>query len=155
MTSCALGAIIRIQLRKTAAPADSFRPTEEHLFYLRDQPHRKEAFAITESQKQAFLTRFSRDYDLLAAASKAGIKRSEAYRLLKTAAPAVDRLVRARADGDTLAAIRREYEAIAFGEGEDVRPADRIRALEQLRLMASAGREDGGAPTLTVRYEYV
>lgn len=110
---------------------------------------------MTEQQKQRFLTRFARDYDLPAAVRTAGIGRGEAYRLLKEEAAAVDRLVRQRTDGTTLAAIREEYESIAFGTAEEVRPGDRIRALEQLRLIASAGRADGGAPTLTVRYDYV
>ncbi len=110
---------------------------------------------MTDSQKQAFLFRFARDYNLPAAALAAGIRRGDAYRLLRDAAAAVDRLVRERTDGETLAAIRREYESIAFGTAEEVRPGDRIRALEQLRLIASAGREDGGAPALTVRYDYV
>lgn len=110
---------------------------------------------MTETQKQSFLARFSLDYDLPAAARTAGISRADAYRLLSESASEVDRLVRERTDGAVLAAIRREYEALAFENAEEVRPADRIRALEQLRLIASAGRPDGGAPTLTVRYEYV
>lgn len=110
---------------------------------------------MTQTQKQSFLARFSRDYDLPAAARTAGITRDDAYRLLRENVSAVDRLVQKRTDGETLAAIRREYEDLAFGAAEEVRAGDRIRALEQLRLIASAGREDGGAPTLTVRYEYV
>ncbi len=55
----------------------------------------------------------------------------------------------------TLARIMEEYERIAFGEDEDIKIADRLRALEQLRLLLSAGREDGGAPTLEIRVEYV
>ena len=110
---------------------------------------------MTDRQKQDFLARFSQDYDLPAAARQSGIGRREAYGLLRDSAKTVDGLVRKRTDGEILTAIRREYEVLAFGGGEDVRAADRIRALEQLRLIASAGREDGGAPALTVRYEYV
>lgn len=55
----------------------------------------------------------------------------------------------------TLARIIEEYERIAFGEDADIKTADRLRALEQLRLILSAGREDGGAPTLSIRVEYV
>ena len=50
--------------------------------------------------------------------------------------------------------IHREYEAIAFGSSEDIRPGDRIRALEMLRhLTADSAKEDG--PTLIIRCEYV
>ncbi len=48
-----------------------------------------------------------------------------------------------------------EYERIAFGDDEDIKITDRLRALEQLRLFLSAEREDGGAPTLEIRVEYV
>ncbi len=125
------------------------------MFEPRSEIYRKEAIVITEQQKQDFLARFSKDYDLPAAARTSGIGRREAYDLLRESAKAVDRLVQKRTDGEILAAIRREYETLAFADGAEVRAADRIRALEQLRLIASAGREDGGAPTLTVRYEYV
>lgn len=55
----------------------------------------------------------------------------------------------------TLARIMEEYERIAFGDDEDIKITDRLRALEQLRLFLSAEREDGGAPTLEIRVEYV
>lgn len=110
---------------------------------------------MTEQQKQRFLARFSTAYDLPGAAHAAGIGRGEAYRLLKHAAAEVDALVQARLAGEVLSAIRGEYERMAFGGDDAVRPADRIRALEQLRLIASAVRKDGGAPALVIRCEYV
>ena len=55
----------------------------------------------------------------------------------------------------TLTRIVEEYERIAFGDEAEIKPADRMRALEQLRLILSAQREDGGAPTLEIRVEYV
>ena len=42
-----------------------------------------------------------------------------------------------------------------FGGDEDAKPGDRLRALEQLRLIASADAKNGAAPTLTIRCEYV
>jgi len=110
---------------------------------------------VTAEKRRRFLEKFAEKYDLPGAAAAAKIGRTEAYRILKTAREEVDRLVQARVSGQVLFAIRREYERMAFGEGEDVRPAERIRAMENLRLMASQGREDGGAPGLVIQYEYV
>jgi hypothetical protein len=110
---------------------------------------------MTDQQRSRFLGRFSEEYDLPRAAAAAGIGRGEAYALLKTAADEVDRLVLQRLNDRLLAAIRREYEAMAFGDAEEVRPGDRIRALEQLRGFAQAERGGAASPSVTVRYEYV
>ena len=113
---------------------------------------------IREEARASFIKRFAEGYDLPGAARAAGITRGEAYGLLEDAqvCRAIDRAVVARAAGKTLARIFREYEAIAFSEGEDVRPTDRIRALEQLRqIAASASPEDEGPPALIIQYEYV
>ncbi len=112
---------------------------------------------MTDLQKELFLARFARDYDLPAACAKAGVRRGEAYRLLKEVGAAdVDRRVQARLTDGVLSAIRAEYEAIAFDRAGDVRPGERIRALEQLRLMTE-GEEPPVAPTsgITVVCEYV
>lgn len=110
---------------------------------------------MTEEQTAEFAVRFAREYDLPGAARAAGVSRAEAYAAL--AEPAVrarvDAAVAARASGDTLSRIRREYEEIAFGGDAEVRVADRIRALEQLRLIAAA--DAGSVPALTLRVEYV
>ena len=111
---------------------------------------------VRKEQRQTFLEQFALRYDLPGAAKKAGITHREAYRLLREEAGRrlVDERVTARRRGEVLSRIVREYENLAFGGEEDVRPGERIRALEQLRLIASA-EGDGAAPTLTVRCEYV
>ncbi len=110
---------------------------------------------MNERQKQRFITRFARDYNLPAAAKAAGIRRTDAYELLSRHADLVDGQVAARLSGTVLSAIRAEYESIAFDRGGDARPGERIRALEQLRLLAAADKEEGSTPSLTVQYEYV
>ena len=55
----------------------------------------------------------------------------------------------------TLARIMAEYERIAFGDGEDIRIADRLKALDQLRSLLEAEREEGGSPRVEIRVEYV
>lgn len=55
----------------------------------------------------------------------------------------------------TLARIVAEYERIAFGEDEEIRIADRLRALDQLRSLLAAEREEDGAPRVEIRVEYV
>ncbi len=110
---------------------------------------------MTNEKRRRFLERFARDYNLPGAAVSAGITRGEAYALLKDARDEVDRLVSARLSEAVLASIRREYERMAFDETGEIKPGERIRALENLRLMASAGRADGGAPSLIIRCEYV
>ena len=92
---------------------------------------------MTAEIRRRFLEKFAQKYDLPGAAAAAKIGRAEAYRTLRSAREEVDRRVQARISGKVLHAIRREYEKMAFGEGEDVRPAERIRAMENLRLMAS------------------
>ena len=83
----------------------------------------------------------------------AGITHAAAYAFLRAGgAETVDRLVRDRLSGEMLSRIRAEYEQIAFADGEKV--TDRIRALEQLRLMAGGERVSEDA-SLTVRVDYV
>jgi hypothetical protein len=111
---------------------------------------------MTEEQKERFLTRFSRYYLREDAAEEAGITDDEATALLKkksTRAILEDRIA-ARLAGDMLHRIRREYEAIAFTSSEDIRPGDRIRALEMLRHLAAESPGENG-PTLIIRCEYV
>ncbi len=110
-----------------------------------------------QPEERVFLEKFAASYDLPRAAAAAGIGRATAYRLLRTeeARRTLDRLVVRRTAGDTLARIRREYEEIAFGGGEEVKTADRIRALEQLARLADAGEETQREPPLTVRVVYV
>lgn len=110
---------------------------------------------MTEQQKQRFITRFARDYNLPAAVRCAGIRRADAYELLRTNGGEVDELVAARLAGRSLSAIRAEYEAIAFDRAGEARPGERIRALEQLRLMSTREKEEADAPALTVQYVYV
>lgn len=112
---------------------------------------------MTAEARRAFLSDFAASYDLPGAAKRAGIGREAAYGLLagEEARAELDRLICERAEGETLARIRREYERMAFDGGEEVRAADRLRALEQLRLIASSAVRDGGAPSLVIRCEYV
>ena len=112
---------------------------------------------MTEQQKEAFLTKFAGTYDLPAAAAKAGIGRREAYALLADpqSRETLDKKICARTGGAVLHRIRQEYEKIAFGEDGEIRAPDRIRALEQLRLIASSDTPEGGAPTVVIRCEYV
>lgn len=108
---------------------------------------------MTQEQQQRFLRKFSEAYDLSAAVRAARITRAEAAAFLRTGgAEAVDRLVQNRLSGEMLSRIRAEYEQIAFAEGEKI--TDRIRALEQLRLMAS-GEGEKTDKSLTVRVDYV
>ena len=111
---------------------------------------------MTEEQKERFLTRFSRHYLREEAAAEAGITDEEAatYLKKKSTRAILDDRISARLAGDMLRRIHREYEAIAFGSSEVIRPGDRIRALEMLRhLTADSAKEDG--PTLIIRCEYV
>ena len=111
---------------------------------------------MTEEQKERFLTRFSRSFLREDAAAEAGITDKEAIAYLKKrrTRSALDDRISARLAGDMLRRIQREYESIAFGSAEDIRPGDRIRALEMLRhLAADSPGEDG--PTLIIRCEYV
>ena len=112
---------------------------------------------MTAEERTAFLNRFAEDYDLPGAAARAGITRGAAYALLRedSARAIVDEQICARRSGAALARIVREYERMAFGGDEDAKPGDRLRALEQLRLIASADAKNGAAPTLTIRCEYV
>lgn len=109
---------------------------------------------MTADERETFLAEFSKSYDLPAAVKAAGIKTAEAHACLRAGGAAeVDRRVQLRLAGEMLMRIRREYEQIAFAEGEKL--TDRIRALDQLRLMASAACEDVGDDVLTVRVDYV
>ena len=111
---------------------------------------------MTEEQKERFLTRFSRNFLRENAAAEADITDEEATALLKkksTRAILEDRIA-ARLAGDMLHRIRREYEAIAFTSSEDIRPGDRIRALEMLRHLAAESPGENG-PTLIIRCGYV
>ena len=111
---------------------------------------------MTEEQKERFLARFSRNYLREEAAEEAGITDKEAAACLKkkSTRSALDDRISARLAGDMLRRIQREYESIAFGSAEDIRPGDRIRALEMLRhLAADSPKED--VPTLIIRCEYV
>jgi len=112
---------------------------------------------VTAQQKSDFLTRFARTYDLPGAAAAAKITRTQAYGLLREndAREQLDRLITERRCGGIPARIMREYEALAFGDAEEVKPADRMRAMEQLRLLASAEGADGRAPAVVIRVEYV
>ena len=110
-----------------------------------------------QKRERIFLEKFSAAYDLPGAARAAGIGRGEAYRLLQSreARALLDRRIVRRASGEMLGRIREEYEEIAFTSDPEIRTADRMRALEQLRIIAAAEAEGEGGPTLTVRYEYV
>lgn len=111
---------------------------------------------MTEEQKERFLTRFSRNFLREDAATEAGItdKEAAAYLKKKSTRAILDDRISARLTGDMLRRIHREYEAIAFGSSEDIRPGDRIRALEMLRhLAADSPKED--VPSLIIRCEYV
>lgn len=111
---------------------------------------------MTEEQKERFLTRFSRNFLREDAAAAAGITDKEATSYLKkksTRSLLEDRIA-ARLAGDMLCRIQREYEAIAFTSSEDIRPGDRIRALEMLRHLAAESPRESG-PTLIIRCEYV
>ncbi len=110
-----------------------------------------------QKREHEFLEKFSAAYDLPGAARAAGIGRGEAYRLLQSdeAQKLLDRRIVRRASGEMLGRIRGEYESIAFGADPEIRVADRLRALEQLRIIAASEAEGEGGPTLTVRYEYV
>lgn len=112
---------------------------------------------MTEQTRRDFVLRFAQRYDLPAAAAGAGITRQQAYTLLRDPAvrDAVDEAAAARRSGEVLSRIFREYERIAFGEEEDVRAADRLRAMEQLRLLASSDANAGAAPTLSITCTYV
>ncbi len=108
---------------------------------------------MTKEQETRFLQKFSEAYDLPAAVRAAEITRGEGYAILRAGgAEAVDRLVQRRLSGEMLTRIRAEYEQIAFADGEKV--TDRIRALEQLRLMAN-GESEHADTSLTVRVDYV
>jgi hypothetical protein len=113
--------------------------------------------ALKQEQKQRFLDRFSQCYLREDAAAKAGITDAEAIAYLKRTGTraALDERISARLAGKILTRIRQEYEAMAFGDDESIRPADRIRALEQLRHLASADNTQGDAPSLIIRCEYV
>lgn len=112
---------------------------------------------MTAQQKDAFLTRFARTYDLPGAAAAAGITRGAAYELLgrTDVRERLDRLIAQRQAGVLLSRIRGEYEAIAFDESGDAKAADRMRAMEQLRLIAAAEGAEGGTGAAIVRVEYV
>ncbi len=112
---------------------------------------------MKQEQKQRFLDRFSQCYLREDAAAKAGITDAEAIAYLKRTGTraALDERISARLAGKILTRIRQEYEAMAFGDDESIRPADRIRALEQLRHLASADNTQGDAPSLIIRCEYV
>ena len=111
---------------------------------------------MTEEQKERFLARFSRHFLREEAAEEAGITDKEAVTYLKkkSTRAVLDDRIAARLAGDMLSRIHREYEAIAFGSSEDIRPGDRIRALEMLRHLATDTARDEG-PTLIIRCEYV
>ena len=111
---------------------------------------------MTEEQKERFLARFSRNYLREEAAEEAGITDKEAAACLKkkSTRSVLDDRISARLAGDMLRRIQREYESIAFGSAEDIRPGDRIRALEMLRHLA-ADSPGGDGPTLIIRCEYV
>lgn len=109
---------------------------------------------MTAEEREIFLAKFSKSYDLPAAVKAAGIKTAEAHAFLRAGGAAeVDRRVQLRLAGETLSRIRHEYEQIAFAEDEKL--TDRIRALDQLRLMVSAACENVTDDVLTVRVEYV
>lgn len=111
---------------------------------------------MTHEQKQRFLSTFSRTFMRESAAEDAGITDAQARACLrrKDTRAALDAMISARLAGDILDRIRREYESMAFGADESIRPMDRIRALEQLRHLASETVQ-GDAPSLIIRCEYV
>ena len=118
--------------------------------------------ALKQEQTQRFLDRFSQCYLREDAAAKAGITDAEAIAYLKRTGTraALDERISARLAGNMLKRILREYEAIAFGKSEDIRPGERIRALEQLRHLTSSDTPgdtgtQGDAPSLIIRCEYV
>ncbi len=109
---------------------------------------------MTAQAREIFLTEFSRSYDMPSAVKAAGIQTAEARAFLRAeGAGEVDRRVARRLSGDMLERIRAEYEKIAFDGEEKV--TDRIRALDQLRGMASLLSEEGSDGSLTVRVDYV
>ncbi len=110
-----------------------------------------------QKREHEFLEKFSAAYDLPGAARAAGIGRDEAYRLLRSeeARALLDRRIIRRVSGEMLARIRAEYESIAFSADPEIRVADRMRALELLRVIAASEAEGEDGPTLIVRYEYV
>lgn len=113
------------------------------------------------TQKESeFVGQFAASFDLPGAAQRTGIGRAQAYRLLAgdpEAQALLERQILARASGRILGRIRRAYEEIAFGDGEEFKAADRMRAMEQLRLIAQAQDESdtGSVPPLSIRCEYV
>lgn len=154
LTTCVNGDIIRIQFRNAAAWRLSFCAKKNKCSYLGSLKKKRSAF-VKDEKKRRFLETFARDYDLSRAAASAKIGRLEAYRILKESKDELDRLISERLSGDSLAAIRREYERVAFDNTGEEKTADRIRALEVLRMMASADRAEGGAPPLVIHCEYV
>lgn len=112
---------------------------------------------MTTDERQTFLCRFAVGYDLAGAAKEAGVEVEAARQLLEEedARRTVDAHVTARRQGEVLSRIVREYERIAFGSEDDAKAGDRLRALEQLRLIASAEARGGAAPTLSIVVSYV
>ncbi len=109
---------------------------------------------MTNEAREIFLRKFSESYDLPAAVKAAGIKSAEAHAYLRAeGAQEVDRRVQRRLAGEMLTRIRGEYEQIAFNMEEKV--SDRIRALEQLRLLSASDFGEDSEETFTVRVEYV
>lgn len=110
---------------------------------------------MTEEARTRFLLRFAEKYDLPAAAAGAGITRQEAYRILRdpAARAMVDERAAARHSSGMQERIVREYERIAFGEDGDSRAGDRMRAMEQLRMLAETPEQS--SPGLTIVCEYV
>ena len=111
---------------------------------------------MTEEQKQHFLDLFSRNYQREVAAAEAGITDEDAAAYLKKKSTRAElgQCSSARLAGDMLGRIRREYENIAFGAGVDIRPGNRIRALELLRHLAADSTTEE-RPSVVIRSEYV
>ena len=112
---------------------------------------------MTEEIRRDFLLRFARQYDLPGSAAAAGITRQQAYQLLRdpAARQMVDEQAARRRSGEILARIAREYERIAFSNEEEIKVGDRLRAMEQLRLLSSADSPAGAAPALNIICRYV
>ena len=136
--------------------AESFLHRKEHLFTCVSTLRKGEHF-MTEEIRRDFLLRFARQYDLPGSAAAAGITRQQAYQLLRdpAARQMVDEQAARRRSGEILARIAREYERIAFSDEEEIKVGDRLRAMEQLRLLSSADSPAGAAPALNIICRYV
>lgn len=105
---------------------------------------------------EILISEFAKDLCLKRAMDIAGYRGGgriyEAALDIEERAHEIRRLICGGENGGKMERILREYERIAFASDEDVRVADKLKALDMYRILSGAG--DAAGLPLVVNYDY-